>query len=169
MNGLEKTHTEMPSGQENKLDHAWKVHDYISTYIQLADTKAGAILVLGTVDATVLAVVPSSLAIWQKCVLGVGLLGLVVGFILALLVIIPRTNHRSNEGLIFWGNIKKYEHYPDYQATFSAMDLLQDVLKHNYYIASIADRKYVLLGRALVGQYLIQPIFWLGFLLAKLF
>lgn len=168
MNGQEKTHTATQNEPENAFEHAWKIHDYLTTFIQMADNKAGAIIAISTLSAALFSLVPSSIAFWQKGLLAVSVVPLVIGLILALQVIKPRVNNKSKDGLIFWGNIRAFEHYPGYQAAFFETSTLGDVLKHNYYLAEVADQKYKMLHRATLWQYVALPGFWLAILLTRL-
>ena len=106
-------------------------------------------------------------SVWQKVLLAFSVVTLVIGLILALLVIKPRVNNKSKDGLIFWGNIRAFEHYPGYQDAFFKTSPLGDVLKHNYYLAEVADQKYKMLQRAMFWQCGALPGFWLAILLTR--
>jgi hypothetical protein len=165
MSGQEKTHTGTRNESENVFEHAWKIHNYLTTFIQIADNKAGAIIAISTLSAALFSLVPPSIALWQKVLLAFSVVTLVIGLILALLVIKPRVNNKSKDGLIFWGNIRVFEHYPEYQAAFFETSPLGDVLKHNYYLAEVANQKYKMLHRAMLWQCVALPGFWLAILL----
>lgn len=167
MSGQEKTHIMTQSEPERAFEHAWKIHNYLTTFIQIADNKAGAIIAISTLSAALFSLVPSNIAFWQKGLLAVSVVALVIGLILALLVIKPRVNNKSKDGLIFWGNIRAFEHYPEYQAAFFKTNPLEDVLKHNYYLAEVANQKYKMLHRTMLWQYVALPGFWLAILLTR--
>jgi hypothetical protein len=134
----------------------------------LADNKASAIIALSTFNATMAAILPEAISLWQKILLGLSSIGIAIGLLLAIGVIAPRVNGRSKEGLIFWGNILSHEHYPEYQNAFMAASSIDDVLKHNYYLADVANRKYICLRKAINAQYVVLPGFWLSIILTRL-
>lgn len=168
MNGPDKMHTKTQNDPKTAFEHAWKIHSYLTTYIQLADSKAGAIIALCALSVPLLTFVTSKILTWQKLLLGGASVVLVVSLILSLLVILPRTNNKSKEGLIFWENIRSYEHYAEYQKAFSTTEPLEDVLKHNYYLAEVAVRKYRQLDPAMRWQLFGLPVFWIAILITRL-
>lgn len=168
MNGREKMHTKTQDGEGKSFEHAWKIHEYLTSYIQLADTKAGAVIALGSINAAILAVVPEKIDVLSKLLLGSSIVLLVIGLLLAISVIAPRTTNKSSDGFIYWKNIMAFDHYDKYKQAFLAEGLLDDVLKHNYYLAGVAEAKYRRLNVAIGWQYFVQAFFWLAIALIKL-
>ena len=61
-----------------------------------------------------------------------------------------------------------FDHYDKYKQAFLAEGLLDDVLKHNYYLAGVAEAKYRRLNVAIGWQYFAQAFFWLAIALIKI-
>ena len=171
MSGQAKMHIQiqMQGRSEGIFEHAWKIHDYLATFIQVADNKAEAIIAIDALSAGLIALIPPNIgALWKKELLLFGLLSLAPSLLFALLVIKPRTKSRFKKGLIFWESIRKYDRFSEYRSAFFAADALEDVLKHNYELAEVAEQKYQMLRRAINWQLPALPVYLLVILLIRL-
>jgi hypothetical protein len=130
---------------------ALHIHSYLSSYIKLADAKAG---VLAGFMAALLWVLleqqPTALH-WQACVVALAW-GCLISVGSCAWVIWPRTAPKGNKGYIFWENI----HYGfadanTYASEFRALcpeQLAEEVSHANRNLAEVATRKYDGLKRA---------------------
>ncbi|HEX2863855.1 MAG TPA: Pycsar system effector family protein [Deinococcales bacterium] len=150
------------------LEHAWRINDYISNYVQLADTKAGAIIALAAIQAGLLALVPDHLSVGEKALLGFASLVVLVGIVLAVASIWPRTNTRPTEGSVFWGNIASHPTPSAYLTRFRASDPLREVVEQNHHLSAIACSKYVWLQRAIRVTAIGVVVFWLAVFAVRL-
>lgn len=150
-----------PDDVEPRSAFASDVHQYIRSYIQLADQKAmfffaGATAMLAFLYKNNLS------ARWLKAVetwsvldalTFVGMGGLAVASFMALLVVVPRIPG-SRRGYVFWEAIAEFRsgrEYADDLASLSAASLLQLRAEHCFELARVCRTKYAMLRRALTA------------------
>jgi hypothetical protein len=100
---------------KDKLEQAWKVQDYATAYIQVADAKAGALVGVSTLSATLLTILPPNLTDLERYALGITGIAVLIGTIWSLCVLLPRMNGSKDRGVIFWKHIAQYDNYSTYQ------------------------------------------------------
>ncbi|UTI88098.1 DUF5706 domain-containing protein [Mammaliicoccus sciuri] len=138
-----------------KKDDFIKLHQsYLSDYIKFADAKALAII---TINGFILKFNFSNINInfnnTQSFFNFIGFISLVISIVLAAYVVYPRTNNKSEKGIIFWDNVNrvKEEEFLN-QIKLETEETLQDkIIQQNYFLAKTkrggkrASRKYKIL------------------------
>ncbi|MDJ0583289.1 Pycsar system effector family protein [Crocosphaera sp.] len=153
---------------ESNLEHMWKVKEYVSQYIQFADTKAGLIIALSTLNIALLVLLPGEILTWEILLILLSLIPIAVSLFYAIQCIKPRTTSPSNNS-IFWGNIAKYRNYDDYKKVVDQADKLEDLQKQVFEISKIAQEKYRCIERSVESQKYGLIIFWVIILIIRLF
>lgn len=135
------------------------VHQYVREYIRLADQKATFLFTAGTALLAFLYKNGVS-AKWLKPVMQwnildmiafVAMTALVLGVLLALLVVTPRTRG-SRRGFLFWEAIAEYDsgrQYSDDLTQLSAATLSQVKAEHCFDLARVCRAKYRMLRGAI--------------------
>jgi len=128
------------------------IRDYISSYIVLADSKAG--IFIGVITGVLTSayfhgpkIFETSIKAWSwlEMVAVLGYISLLGSAFSSLLVVWPRTRTTSKKGLISWVNIGTYETASNYlKELFSANDskILEDMYTLNYDLAVVCRNKY---------------------------
>ncbi len=165
--------TAAPADAAALIEFATFHEGYLSRYIQLADAKAGSVLVivaaaigyaLGQDD------VASALhwdGHWCRTLLaGITILSLATSGTLAFLVIVPRTPTLGN-GLIFWDDVAKLQQ-GDFLERIRASGqdgIARERLAHSHALAGVCRSKYIWLRRSmpfgavgLVGAFLCRVL-----------
>lgn len=134
-----------------KKDDFIKLHQsYLSDYIKFADAKALAII---TINGFVLKFNFSKINInfnnTQSFFSFIGFISLILSIVLAAYVVYPRTNNKSETGIIFWDNINRMEEkeFID-KVQFEKEEKLQEkMIQQNYFLAKTASMKYSVLRK----------------------
>lgn len=134
-----------------KKDEFIKLHQsYLSDYIKFADAKALAII---TINGFILKFNFSNINInfnnTQSFFNFIGFISLVISIVLAAYVVYPRTNNKSEKGIIFWDNVNrvKEEEFLN-QIKLETEETLQDkIIQQNYFLAKTASMKYAVLRK----------------------
>ncbi|UXS29339.1 DUF5706 domain-containing protein [Staphylococcus delphini] len=128
-----------------KKDEFIKLHQsYLSDYIKFADAKALAII---TINGFILKFNLFNINNTQYFFNFIGFISLVISIVLAAYVVYPRTNNKSEKGIIFWDNVNrvKEEEFLN-QIKLETEETLQDkIIQQNYFLAKTASRKYKIL------------------------
>jgi pycsar effector protein len=154
------------------LYFAWQSDGYITDFIRLADTKAGAILavMVGVVGFSIERVIAQgSMSVWQWLMVSVALAADLIAILAAFLVVAPRRsipreglpvvqdvgalvrrqapNPNGTLGLIHWDHVaaRTPAEYKASLVSFSPEELLEQVVAHCNGSAHVAVRKYALL------------------------
>jgi hypothetical protein len=161
---------------ESRFTFAWNVHQYLTHFIQFADTKAafvfawcnGVIVLLAErnfltplfvltkwVNQPVIQLLAFSSLVLLS--LGIGLAVLVIYPVLKSKISIEPKPLNGSQGLIYWEDICSLCEQ-DYVARLGNGDeLIESVARHCYTLAAIAKRKYTLLKAStifgLVGSF----------------
>jgi hypothetical protein len=151
----------------SKTEHAWKIYEYLSSYIHFADAKAGAVIAIATLGIASLALLPASLAPWQAASIRLSLLLLLGSVVCALVTLVPRTNKKARQGSIFWGNIAAHDSYSDYQTTLQKSEDFEEVVKQIYYLAGIAETKYWWVSKGIWLQVAGLPLLFISTIAAR--
>ena len=151
------------------LTQAWNIQNYLTTYIQIADAKAGALIAITALSASLIAILPESLCLIEQIGLLLAGFAVVVGTVFSLIVIKPRTTSAASSGSIFFGHIAVSSDENEYYSKFIQQDSLKEVVIQNYHLARVATIKYKYLSCALNIQICSLPVFWLVVLLTRLF
>lgn len=140
----------------------WEVHRYTNEYIRFADTKAA--FIAGASMALIGALVASSSldssfeitpSLWSKVqwLAALGLVLLVAALILSIFAIRPRLRKHSTAGFIYWGSIAGHgsaTQYTEQVRALSARGRALAVSDHLFILATIAERKYAYVDRAMI-------------------
>lgn len=134
-----------------KKDEFIKLHQsYLSDYIKFADAKALAII---TINGFILKFNFSNINInfnnTQSFFNFIGFISLVISIVLAAYVVYPRTNNKSEKGIIFWDNVNrvKEEEFLN-QIKLETEETLQDkIIQQNYFLAKTVSMKYAVLRK----------------------
>lgn len=144
----------------SKLDHLWRVHDYLSQYIAFADAKAGVVFTAGTAiiayafehvsfDSTggIFAVSASITAFASLAAAAFVVFPELRTTPLSYSTIASRCRERRfrRPGFIYWKSILRHRNSDSYirrSLTRSGEHLEKDIAEHNHVLAGIADRKY---------------------------
>ncbi|UXV42429.1 Pycsar system effector family protein [Staphylococcus simulans] len=128
-----------------KKDEFIKLHQsYLNNYIKFAYAKALAII---TINGFILKFNSSNINNAQYFFDFIGFISLVISIVLAAYVVYPRTNNKSEKGIIFWDNVNrvKEEEFLN-QIKLETEETLQDkIIQQNYFLAKTASRKYKIL------------------------
>jgi len=134
------------------------IRDYISTYIVLADTKAGFILgitagILATTYINGPQIFKTSLKLWSiiEYLTFVGFMCLCVAICFSLVVVWPRTPVSKKRGFCSWVHIADYKTSEEYlKDILSANDgkIIEALYELNYDLSIVCKRKYLWLSRA---------------------
>ncbi|MEM8614885.1 MAG: Pycsar system effector family protein [Cyanobacteria bacterium P01_H01_bin.105] len=155
---------------DEQLEHAWKIKDYVSQYIQLADSKATSLVAVSTLGVGLLVLLPTKLLFFESVLVGVSSLILLISLVFALVSLWPRTpKPSSGSGSIFWGSVSTYLSFADYKTAFGKSQHLDEVLLQIFYISKVAQNKYLWISRAVQWQAFGLVSLWLSFLIIRLF
>ena len=140
--------------RDTSTSDLWHVHEYINSYIRLADSKAAVIVAFlttlcGALHASralsqVLSTPPGAwhavdyLAAFTAVLAVFGLIG-------AALVLWPRLFSPESVGYIYWHDIVGHKEAHVYSSCWLALDStdrVEAVLQHIYTLSGICDRKY---------------------------
>ncbi len=162
----------MDDREKAKAEFAWKVHSYISDYIRLADTKAGAIIawcggLIGILLAsqthhlfTETSVSFTGLA-WQTTFMAfVSLLAFIflgAGIVAAFMCIKPRLWSQEGmkehpKGYVYWEDVKSHRTADNFKKEFGSVGVggLGDMCaEHTFVLAVIASKKFWWVDRSL--------------------
>lgn len=149
-------------GLHTPAEHSWfarAIHDYIRSYITLADQKAAfffasatALLVFLYKDHAVTRWLkdPRTWTAADLCSC-LAVVGLAATSLVTISVVAPRLKG-SQRGRVFWEAIAEYPDSASYAKDISAAptaDLVADMLQHSFDLAQVCRRKYRALQRAL--------------------
>jgi hypothetical protein len=149
----------------------WKVHGYTSEFIRFADTKAALVvawsstLISGlfglkahrllsphrfTTDAIDVCTTVGGVAA------AVAFSSLVVAFLIAMTIIMPRLWTKRKIGLIFWENIQGYKSAEQFLAALAQeQGFVNAIADHVFMVSAVCQRKYrrlkLAIGLSLVG------------------
>jgi len=147
-------------------EFSWQVNAYLNGYIQFADAKAGAIVTFFTV------VLGLYTGFWpepnRSGWFWVGVAVSLLPIITALLVITPRLIRKDNKGAIFWEHINDFETPDQYSEALHSIDLLKEVIHHNYSLAQVAQQKYFWLRWAIYTTWGVLLYLGISFVIASL-
>jgi len=155
------TEENMPRNDGETEKYLWEIHKYTNDYIRFADTKAG--FIAGVSTALIGSLVSSSL--FDSCfrigLCGVsrmqwmGLLGLLLlatSVAFSITAIRPRLWNDTPVGFIFWGSLIGHKTAKNYTRAVNQLDAHErstSISDHLFILASIAQRKYTFIDRAL--------------------
>lgn len=155
---------------DNKGEFVKHHHDYLNNYIKFADAKAlGVITINGLVMKMVYGYLTNNMNDTKSFILLSGFVLLIIGIVLSVLVVFPRTTNKRVSGLIFWENVNCFEksEYIDQINSISEQKLFNKMVEQNYYLAKTVTRKYSILRKAflfsLLGYILliVAGLFWI--------
>lgn len=145
----------------NELDHAWKVNDYLNSYTQFADLKAGFLVALATLSLGLATGAPTGLPWWATLALALAGIPTLLALLLALWSVRPRTRNHAAKGTIFWENIRAHDCAHDYVQAETSCNRSEEVLRQNYNIALVVKGKYACVRRATTLLLIGLPLQWL--------
>ncbi|QRV17443.1 hypothetical protein JMJ58_21035 (plasmid) [Haloterrigena salifodinae] len=131
----------------NNVELARTIHEHLNTYISSADQKASILL---TAQLAFLGLIANVfLDVWQleEQILQITLLLTVgvniVAMVFSGLVVLPRTPSEKDMYL-YWGNIidEEIDEFTDDMKDFSDSSSFEQLVKEDYYLAKVADKKY---------------------------
>lgn len=149
-----------------KLDQAWKINSYLNSYIQLADTKAGAIVAITALSVSSLSVINEKLSIIERNSIIFSTFMIIIGGIFSLIVVIPRFRSTQRTS-IFWMDMLGHGNLNNYRSDFNNSDLLDEVIITNYNLLQIAKKKYTWLRNIMILQIFAIFAFWSVIILIK--
>lgn len=153
---------------DSDLEHLWKIKEYISNYIQFADTKAGLVVGLSTLNAALLAIFPDKTSEIERAFLISSCLLLLFSLICAIKCIEPRLKSKDKNN-IFWGDIAAYSSYETFKEQLIKSDGREDLYKQIFTLAKIAQYKYQWLSNSIRYQAVGLTLFWLIIFWSRLF
>lgn len=134
------------------------IRDYISSYISLADTKAG--ILIGIYSALISLGIAKGPKIYEVAFKQWGMLeyvslaflgSFVFGIVLCLKVVWPKTSTSKKQGFVSWVHISNYEKVDNYLKGFLSATEAQihtQIAELNYDLSIICKKKYELLSLA---------------------
>lgn len=138
-----------PKDAETSRGFLWNVHLYINEYIRFADMKAELVIVWDTAVIGGLLAVKFPTLFDYKTALGIGAMvafGLMVlSFMVATYVVIPRLPRAPGRGYVFWGNILEHKTRDEFVASFknAPQTVVDDeVTAHLFDLSKVSDKKY---------------------------
>lgn len=142
------------------LEFSYHENIYLSDYIKTADTKASMVITLnGVVIGFVINKLRNVLSVffqnfWFNAMLVVGGIALIFSYWFTLRLIFPNLSNKSGNGIIFWEDISKIELKDYYSKVKYYANILDEMIKQNYYLAKTATRKYNLLKFSFIFSYI---------------
>lgn len=137
-----------------KKDEFIKLHQsYLNEYIKFADAKALAII---SINGFILNFNFSKHNIkfhnTEDIFNFVAFILLIITIILAAFAVYPRTNNRSEKGIIFWDNINSMgeKEFIDKVKFEKEEELLEMMIQQNYFLAKTASMKYSIIRKVFI-------------------
>lgn len=137
-----------------QIEFAWKTHEYVRSMLQFADAKAAVVVAW---SSALLGALLSNRAIERVGLSYDGVLSIVslalmsAAFFVAVFAVVPRLGKSSNERMLYFRCIASYEDaflYEELVEKLDSRDILREVTHHTSDLASITERKHLLVVRA---------------------